>query len=448
MNKFKYLFSLGEDSCSDQDIIRDIEQGVNFRGAKLWILIIAIFVASLGLNTNSAAVIIGAMLISPLMGPIIGMGLGVGIYDFELTRRSFRNYIVATLFSILTATIYFLLSPFKETQSELLARTSPTIYDVLIALCGGLAGIIALSSRSQRTGNVIPGVAIATALMPPLCTVGFGLATANWAYAAGALYLFIINTIFIAFATLMGARFIMKLKPKNYLDAAVEKRVKRYLYGLVVITMVPAMVLTVGMLRRNYFEQQVRQFIRQEMNFPTAQVISHSTDFDAKAFSVVLIGQEQDSASLQEVKQRLSFYHLENAEMRVIQGRQEDVDEKVQKLLQADNKELRHAEGVIAQQQTQIKELEKQLMDYEETGKLTGSLLREVKVLFPQVQEVTMAKGMTTVADSAMSTHTQYVALVFLESRLAARDQERLVNWMRERTGRQEVKVLVTEAGN
>ena len=131
--------------------------------------------------------------------------------------------------------------------------------------------------------------------------------------------------------------------------------------------------------------------------------------------------------------------------MRVIQGRQEDVDEKVQKLLQADNKELRHAEGVIAQQQTQIKELEKQLMDYEETGKLTGSLLREVKVLFPQVQEVTMAKGMTTVA---MSTHTQYVALVFLESRLAARDQERLVNWMRERTGRQEVKVLVTEAGN
>ena len=134
--------------------------------------------------------------------------------------------------------------------------------------------------------------------------------------------------------------------------------------------------------------------------------------------------------------------------MRVIQGRQEDVDEKVQKLLQADNKELRHAEGVIAQQQTQIKELEKQLMDYEETGKLTGSLLREVKVLFPQVQEVTMAKGMTTVADSAMSTHTQYVALVFLESRLAARDQERLVNWMRERTGRQEVKVLVTEAGN
>ena len=445
MNKFKYLFSLGDDSCSDQEIIRDIEQGVNFRGAKLWILIIAIFVASLGLNTNSAAVIIGAMLISPLMGPIIGMGLGVSIYDFELTRRSFRNYIVATLFSILTATVYFLLSPFKETQSELLARTSPTIYDVLIALCGGLAGIIALSSRSQRTGNVIPGVAIATALMPPLCTVGFGLATANWAYAAGALYLFLINTIFIAFATLIGARFIMKLQPKNYLDSMVEKRVKRYLYGVVGITMVPALVLTVGMLRRNYFEQHVRQFIRVEMDFPTAQVISHTTDFDAKAFSVVLIGQELDSATLDDVRKRMPLYKLGHAELRVIQGRQKDVDEKVEKLLQADSKELRHAEGVIAQQQTQIADLEKRIREYEEPGRLSGSMLREVKVLFPQVSEVTMAKGTTAVSDSLSGSHMQYVAIVMLEDRLTAQEKEKLVGWVKERTGHQDVKVLVSE---
>ena len=181
------ILSLGEDMAPEKDTIAVIEAGVDFRGAKLWILILAVFVASLGLNTNSAAVIIGAMLISPLMGPIIGMGLGIGINDFMLFKRAAKNYLVATLFSVATATLYFLLTPLDEVQSELLARTSPTIYDVGIALCGGLAGIVALSSRSQRTGNVIPGVAIATALMPPLCTVGFGLGTGNWLFAAGAL---------------------------------------------------------------------------------------------------------------------------------------------------------------------------------------------------------------------------------------------------------------------
>ena len=156
------MFTLGDDKMPDSETIEAIESGVEFRGAKLWILVLAIFVASLGLNTNSAAVIIGAMLISPLMGPIIGMGLAIGINDFMLFKRAAKNYLVATVFSVATATLYFLITPFDEAQSELLARTSPTIYDVGIALCGGLAGIVALSSKSQRMGNVIPGVAIAT----------------------------------------------------------------------------------------------------------------------------------------------------------------------------------------------------------------------------------------------------------------------------------------------
>ena len=182
------ILSFGDDLAPEKETIARIEESVDFRGAKLWVLVLAIFVASLGLNTNSAAVIIGAMLISPLMGPIIGMGLGIGINDFVLFKRAAKNYLVATLFSVATATVYFLLTPLDEVQSELLARTSPTIYDVGIALCGGLAGIVALGSRSQRMGNVVPGVAIATALMPPLCTVGFGLGTGNWLFAAGALY--------------------------------------------------------------------------------------------------------------------------------------------------------------------------------------------------------------------------------------------------------------------
>ena len=170
-----HYLDMSQDREDEAASVEAIRAGVEFKGSTILILVFAIFIASLGLNTNSAAVIIGAMLISPLMGPIMGIGLGLGINDYELIKRSFRNLAVATLFSVITSTVYFWISPLNEARSELLARTSPTIYDVLIAFFGGLAGIVAMSSKQK--GNVLPGVAIATALMPPLCTAGFGLAT-------------------------------------------------------------------------------------------------------------------------------------------------------------------------------------------------------------------------------------------------------------------------------
>ena len=179
------------------------------------ILVLAILIASLGLNTNSTAVIIGAMLISPLMGPIIGIGLGVGICDFALIKRALRNLVMAAGFSVVASTIYFIISPVSEGHSELLARTSPTIYDVLIGFVGGFAGILAIGSTSK--GNVIPGVAIATALMPPLCTAGYGLATLQFNYFFGASYLFIINSIYIAFATFLGVK-LLRYKTADTVD--------------------------------------------------------------------------------------------------------------------------------------------------------------------------------------------------------------------------------------
>lgn len=176
------MLDIRQEQENEQETIESIKKGVEFKGTNLWVLIFATFIASLGLNTNSTAVIIGAMLISPLMGPIMGFGLGLGIADFDLIKRSFRNFATATLFSVITSSIYFLISPINEAQSELLARTQPTLYDVLIAFFGGLAGIVASSTKSK--GNVIPGVAIATALMPPLCTAGFGLATGNLYYSS------------------------------------------------------------------------------------------------------------------------------------------------------------------------------------------------------------------------------------------------------------------------
>ncbi len=217
-------FDVRQDKEDELETIDTISKGIEFKGTNLWVLIFATFIASLGLNTNSTAVIIGAMLISPLMGPIMGFGVGLGISDFDMIKRSFRNFATATIFSVITSSIYFMISPISEAQSELLARTQPTVYDVLIAFFGGLAGIIASSTKSK--GNVIPGVAIATALMPPLCTAGYGIATGNLYYFFGAFYLFFINTVFISVATYLVVR-VLKY-PKIYI-----KIVKRcFVYSL------------------------------------------------------------------------------------------------------------------------------------------------------------------------------------------------------------------------
>ncbi|MBK1440253.1 TIGR00341 family protein [Parapedobacter sp. ISTM3] len=223
----------------DFDIIHDtVEKGIYFKGTNLWILIFAIVIACVGLNVNSTAVVIGAMLISPLMGPILGVGYSLATYDFRLLRRSLTNFGFAVGSSLAASTLYFLATPLSEAHSELLARTQPNIYDVVIALVGGLAGIVALSSKQK--GNVIPGVAIATALMPPLCTAGYGLATGTWNYFFGAFYLFTINTVFIAVATLMTVRFL------NYpiwhgVDESTKKIANRWVSVIATVTILPSL---------------------------------------------------------------------------------------------------------------------------------------------------------------------------------------------------------------
>lgn len=200
----KSYFNVAGDLESQPQIEASIRSGVSFRGAQLLVLIFAIFVASLGLNTDSIPVIIGAMLISPLMGPIIGMGLGIGIHDFDLLRRGMKNIFMAVVGSLAASAVYFLISPQYEGSSQLLARTSPSIYDVFIALFGGAAGIVSIAAKNK--GQVMPGVAIATSLMPPLCTAGYGLATLQWQFFFGALYLFFTNMVFILFATWTGVK--------------------------------------------------------------------------------------------------------------------------------------------------------------------------------------------------------------------------------------------------
>ena len=283
----KGYFNALPDKEDEKETITAIRNDTFFHGAKLWVLVFAIFIASLGLNVNSTAVIIGAMLISPLMGPIIGMGLAIGISDLDLLRRSFKNYLIATLISVLTATVYFLLTPLTDAQSELLARTSPTLYDVFIALIGGAAGFLALATKGK--GNVIPGVAIATALMPPLCTAGYGLAMGKSTYFFGAFYLFFINTVFICLATFIGTR-LLKFKQKQFLQTEQLQKVKRYIIAIVVITMLPATYITIQIITKSVQENNIRKFIKQEMSFNGTQILSHNTD--KKNLNVVALGRK------------------------------------------------------------------------------------------------------------------------------------------------------------
>ncbi|HPC26926.1 MAG TPA: DUF389 domain-containing protein, partial [Paludibacteraceae bacterium] len=203
--KIRNITNLHEDT-NIETTLESIKKDVEFKGANVWILFFAVIVCSVGLNVNSTAVIIGAMLISPLMGPINGVGLAVGINDAELLRNALKNLLIMILVGLLASTLYFLITPLSDAQSELLARTRPTIFDVLIAFFGGLAGIVA-ASRKEGKITVIAGVAIATALMPPLCTAGFGLATGQMKYFGGAFYLLFLNSFFIALATLLMVRY-------------------------------------------------------------------------------------------------------------------------------------------------------------------------------------------------------------------------------------------------
>ncbi|MBK7883354.1 MAG: TIGR00341 family protein [Chitinophagaceae bacterium] len=234
-------------------------------------LIFAIFIASLGLNLNSTAVIIGAMLISPLMGPIMGIGLGIGINDLTLLRKSIYNYLIATGAALTTSTIFFLLSPLNAAHSEILARTSPSIYDVLIALFGGFAGIIATSSRQK--GNVIPGVAIATALMPPLCTAGYGLATFQFNFFYGAFYLFIINTVFIALATFIIVR-LLHFPHKHLQNKKADKIANRVIGVIVLATLLPSIYFGYDMVQQDRFIKNANRFIANEAHFPNDYLLN------------------------------------------------------------------------------------------------------------------------------------------------------------------------------
>ncbi|WP_347373182.1 DUF389 domain-containing protein [Aequorivita sp. Q41] len=315
---FSELFDIRSDSDRDATI-EAVKKDIPFKGHTAWILIFSIFVASIGLNVSSTAVVIGAMLISPLMGPIVGIGLSVAINDVETLRRSLINLGVMVFLSVLTAFLYFKLSPLTEETPELIARTYPTILDVLIAIFGGL-GLIVAKTKSGTMASVIFGVAIATALMPPLCTVGYGLAVGNASYAGGALYLFSINAVFIALSTFIVSK-ILQFPLVRYANSKRRRRTAQVASLIAIAVMVPSVWLFVKLLEQQVFETKSKEFVNHNINYDGTEVVKFTQDYETKSIDVYLIGRPVPQNKINEWVANLErTENLETAHLRIYQG--------------------------------------------------------------------------------------------------------------------------------
>ena len=447
-NYVKEYFDLRAELDDEKTAVEAVMDGVSFKGSNIIILIIAIFIASLGLNTNSAAVIIGAMLISPLMGPIIGMGFGVGTYDFDLIKRSFRNLAVAAMFSVLASALYFFISPVSEGRSALLARTSPTIYDVLIGFFGGLAGIVALACKKK--GNVIPGVAIATALMPPLCTAGYGIATWQLQYFFGAFYLFLINSIFIGFATTVGVKFL-GFKERTFVHEITKNKVRKYVTTIIVVTSLPSIWLTFNMLRDSYFENSANNFINTEFVFPNTQVLNKSVGVKGgkKFIKVTLIGEKLNTDSLHvTMMKRLDENHwLRGTELTIQQGvaigasnplSSREITSSMFNEIYADNQKK------IALQAEQIDSLKMRMAMATELERLAQQLAPEIKVLFPHVDDIALSRNVFSSINSN-KVDTVNLAIVKLNGFMTPQDTHKLEEYLEVRSGVKPIKIVRSE---
>ena len=441
MSILKKYFNAMPDKENEEETIRSISAGVSFHGATLWVLVFAIFIASLGLNVNSTAVIIGAMLISPLMGPIIGMGLAVGINDFELLKRSIKNYIVATVISVTTATIYFLLTPLDEAQSELLARTSPTLYDVLIALFGGAAGIVALATKGK--GNVLPGVAIATALMPPLCTAGFGIATGNILYFLGAFYLFFINTVFISLATYLGVR-MMKFKQKRFVDNERYIKVRRYIIIAVIVTMVPATFMTYDIVKESFFKNNVNRFINDRLENTGTRIISYDINKDSLTLRVIAVGKELSDSVITDAGNSMSDYKLGRYRLQVIQGTESDSVMMLSDKLASLRSSSDNYAAMLHEESAKNAHMQNILNEYTKYESMAPEIAKEMKTLFPQAVNVSLSIATEAAADTtAIKKYVMAVVGTDKQKNFSHDERNKISRWLEMRLGVDTIKLVV-----
>lgn len=408
----------------------NIRKNIPFQGPNIYILFVAIIIASVGLNVNSIPVIIGAMLISPLMSPIIGFGMGLGTNDTQLLSRALRHLGIMFIVSLIASTLYFLVSPLEtENPTELLARTKPSVYDVLIAFFGGIAGILELSRKEK--GTVMSGVAIATALMPPLCTVGYGIANWNWHYAGGALYLFFINCVFIALATFLAVKYLhFPLKAEN---TSYKSQIS---YGLLIlVVLIPSFFSAYSIVRENRFANAARHFVKENKAIGGTYIYDYSTDVTVKPYVLTLrlagerLTQDHRAQLYAEAEQHGIF----PMQIRI----QEDATIEVRRLNETEIMRdwLASTESQLQKKDDSIRVLNTQLEAYRALELPSRQIADEMQAQWPTIDQVLLARSDSTVL--VVLSHTDP------KNSLQSKELERMEKWLRVRLNTPSVQVMI-----
>ena len=426
--KFLNHFKLTHQLEDPNSIYNQISEGVNFKGTNLWILMCSTLVCSVGLNMNSTAVVIGAMLISPLLGPINGIGYSIAVYDIKLFKKSLNNFLFAVITAFLSATLYFIITPISTAQTELLARTSPTIYDVLIALFGGTAGIIAMSTKTK--GTVIPGVAIATALMPPLCTAGYGLATLQVSFLFGALYLFTINAVFIALAALLVSK-LLKFPIHENAAPARQKVIKRYVTLIIILTLIPSIFLGNRLVQQERFIEKSKKYIDNVRVIDDKYLLDYSIDPQKKVINLIYGGTTLDEKDKELIASRLQNFDLK-AEVVIKQG------------FAIDQKEYQEKEKLILQISSLEAELIKQnaiIDSIKSRPLLAKNLINELTIINSNIISCAIADTYIFKADNSLDSTTVLLVGIANDD-MPKNEKERIISWLKARLQNEKIVVF------
>lgn len=413
-------------------IDEEIMKGIVFKGTNLWILVFAIIVASVGLNTNSTAVIIGAMLISPLMGPINGIGYSVATYNFVLFRQSVKNFSFAVGASLFASTTYFALSPISTAHSELLARTSPSIYDVMIALFGGMAGIIAISSRQK--GNVIPGVAIATALMPPLCTAGYGLATAQYDFFFGALYLFTINTVFIALAS-MGISHVLKFPMRTVVGSAQKKKLNSIISVVTVAVLLPSIYFGYKLVQVERFRENANKYINNVSTFEGNYLLKSQIDDKHRAIELVYGGLNLSEVQKELIIEKADGFNLDRKQIFIKQGLALGMQSN-------ESIEVMRLREELYRSSVELKDSKMVIDSLRLKSSVGKAILEEIQYFMPEIAGCVYAETNEYVIGQKKAKKIAVVLFSTKGKPLNADNKERISRWLGARVSRDDIKII------
>ena len=437
-NFFKDVFSIESDRASNSEIKHTILSGAQLKGSNMCILMLAIIIASIGLNMNSTAIVIGAMLISPLMGEILGIGYGMATNDLRLAKKAFIALGIEVLICIITSSLYFLISPISTTSNELLARTHPTIWDVIIAFVAGLAGIIGITRKEKS--NVIPGVSIATAIMPPVCTAGYALATWQLNYFFGALYLFFINGFFICLATIIVLR-LMRIPKQKGSDVKEDKKIKRSLSIVAIITIIPSIFLAYLLVSESVTTSNFQRYLAYEFHYDGTQIVSSKVDVENKRIEIALIGKILTENQILELTNNLKYYHLADMNLRITQTEipegvsQEEVEQLIkQNTSSFSTKYAKDMEDIKAQ----LLKINTTLFDKNATTYDIEAIKKDLKNWNSKILDLTITNTQTQASQTTQVTQTLIVKLTLSEE-LSNEENDYVSNYLKEKLGKESI---------